>query len=98
MAAGVGLASPILTDGAESGSLAVPLDGVLESVDAVVADSLEAELHDDVPSIAPSTASRVTVDIAMRLVTRYIASLTHEVTKKSFACHHVDDQRYKLKF
>ena len=67
------------SDTAEAGALA--LDGVLESADALEPDSLEAELHDDSPSIA----SRPAIDAAARLLTRYIASLTLEAPRRPSA-------------
>jgi hypothetical protein len=78
----------MMIDGTDSGAIA--LDGVLESAEALVPDSLEAELQDDIPSVAipsitPSIASRLTVDAAIRVLTRYIASLALEAANGSTA-------------
>ena len=81
-------------DGAGSAALAAALDGVLESADALGTDSLDAELHDESPSIA----SRATVDIATRLVNRYIGTLTLRRDDHLITGHHADDQRRELKF
>jgi hypothetical protein len=86
VATGVGAAPPIMIDGAESGAPA--LDGVLESVEALLPDSLESAVQDNIPSIA----SILTVNAAIRLLTRHIASLTRDRQKDShrtFACRYI---------
>ncbi len=58
VATAVGGAPPSTIDGAESGAPA--LDGVLASVEAVLPDSLESAVQENIPS----TASRLTVNAA----------------------------------
>jgi hypothetical protein len=86
VATAVGAASPVIIDGAESGAPA--LDGVLESVEALLPDSLESAVQDNIPSIA----NRLTVNAAIRRLTRHIASLTLKRPKDShrtFACRYI---------
>jgi hypothetical protein len=58
VATAVGEASPTDIDGSESGARA--LEGVLESVEAVLPDSLESAVQDKIPS----TVSRLTDNAA----------------------------------
>jgi hypothetical protein len=58
LVAGVGGAPPRIIDGAGSGALA--LEDVLESVEAVFADSLESAVQENIPS----TVSRLTINAA----------------------------------
>jgi len=54
----VGIVPAAIIDDDESGALA--LEGVLESVEAVLPDSLESAVQENIPS----TASRLTVNAA----------------------------------
>jgi len=56
VAVAVGAAPAAIIDDAESGALA--LEGVLELVEAVLPDSLESAVQENIPS----TASRLTVN------------------------------------
>jgi hypothetical protein len=58
VAVAVGAAPAAIIDDAESGALA--LEGVLELVEAVLPDSLESAVQENIPS----TASKLTVNAA----------------------------------
>jgi hypothetical protein len=75
VATAVGEASPIDIDGSESAARAI--EGVLESVAALLPDSRESAVQDNMFSIA----SRLTVSAATTCLTRHIASLTRNAEK-----------------